>query len=166
MSGVVGLDALKSALTAYDENVKKAIEAKLPEYAGWMQDELVASMPVSKSERRGSHLRDLLAEDQAKKIITGKGKVTAEVGFVTRDLQKRGYYSIWVERGRKEYRAGEYRRAGKDKRGKQRHQRMKRNIGAMQGRLVFQTAFLRFQDRMKRERALAKITAAVNAVQR
>jgi len=164
MSGVIGVDALRSSLAAYDKSVKELVEAKIPQLARDLQAEMVANTPIGTSGRRGYHLRDLLAEEQAVAVKTTKTGVTAEVGFVTRDLQKRGFYAMWVERGRKAYAKGDYRRAGKDKRGKQREQKIKRNIGAMAPRLFMQMAFLRFRDRMKSERALAGIMAAAKSV--
>ena len=164
MSGVIGVDELKAALTAYDTSVQQQIEAKLPALAKEFQADLVSVTPVSTSQRRGYHLRDLLAEEQAVSVKTTKGKTTAEVGFITTDLKRRGFYAMWAERGRKAYHKGDKRRAGKDKQGRQREQKIKRNVGAMAGRLFFQMAFLRFQQRMKSERALAKIMAAAKAV--
>lgn len=156
MSEVVGVEALKAKLTAFDDALKAEMQKKLPALAQAQQQVLVEVTPRSTSERRGSHLKDLLSGADAIKVTDGK----AEIGFVSLPLQKAGFYSLWVHFGRKGYEAGEKRRAGKDKRGNQRERKIKRRIGAMAARLFFQVAFLRFRDQIKRERAVARIIAA------
>lgn len=159
MSGVEGLDALKAKLDGFDQAVNAEMGKRLPELARGQQRILVECTPRSSSERRGSHLRDLLAGDEAVKVSEGK----VEVGFVTLPLQKAGFYALWLHFGRKGYEAGSKRRAGKDKRGNQRERKIKRRIGAMAARLFFQVAFLRFRDQIKRERAVARIIAAARS---
>lgn len=156
MSEVVGVEALKAKLTAFDDALKAEMQKKLPELGRRQQELLVEVTPRSSSERRGTHLRDLLAGSEAVKVSDGK----VEVGFVTLSLQKQGFYSLWLHFGRKGYEAGDKRRAGKDRRGKQRERKITRRIGAMAARLFFQVAFLRFRDQVKRERAVARIIAA------
>jgi hypothetical protein len=167
MSEVVGLEALKAKLTAFDEALKAEMQKKLPELGRRQQELLVEVTPRSnrtgpsgKYDRRGSHLRDLLSSSDAVKLSQDK----VEIGFVTLPLQKQGFYSLWVHFGRKAHNAGDVKVIGRDRRSKNKglmkRARFKKTIGAMAAHLFFQVAFLRFRDQVKRERAVARIIAA------
>ncbi len=164
MSLVFGVQLLKAKLAAYEAAVKSEMEKKLPQLALQLQATMVSHTPVSTALHRGTHLRDLLASSEAVKTVTRAGRITIEVGFVTTALQKQGYYAQWVERGRKAYKAGGTRRAGKDKLGRQRLQKVKRNIGAMPATLFMQVSFLEWRRTIERDKALAKIVAAARVV--
>lgn len=158
MSGILGLDLVTSSLTTYEE----AFKAKLGEIVGeeikTLQRDTVDLIP----ERTGQ-LRRAFGDATAIKQEKVRGEAGGwryRYGLVTKELQRQGYYGLWVEFGRKSYQKGDERKAGKTKNGRQRHARVKRAIGAARAEPFIRPAFILFQRRMATGRALAKIHAA------
>lgn len=155
MSAVAGLERVKSRLARLGEFANERLEQAIEQGAKKMQSDMVAIAP-----RRTGKLRSLLASNDALRVIRSRGKTRAEVGFRTPAMRKAGFMYFFVETGTKGYEAGWQRRAGTDKRGRKRYQRIKRRVPARPAQPFFRPALVNLQRNMARLRKEAWARAA------
>lgn len=147
MSAVEGLEKLESKLSRLDELVKARLDAAIERGAKQMQADMVDLAP-----KRTGKLRSLIASDEFVRITRAKGETKAQVGFRTAALKKAGFMYFFVETGTKGYEAGWQRNAGRDKRGRKRYQRVKRNIPARPAQPFFRPALMNLRANMAKWR--------------
>ena len=163
MSGILGLAALDARLKTYEESVAKRLDAAVATAARQMQKDLVSLVPV-----RTGRLRAGLASDEAVKIDNQGGRTTAQVGFITKRLQKEHFTAYFVEFGNKAYQKGTRRSAGKDKKGRRVDRKVTRTVPARPARPFWRPALKMLRENMIRLRreahALAVADMAVAAI--
>lgn len=156
MSGILGASFVAEQLETYEQAFSARLRETVAEEMKAMQAETVALIPQHTGKlKRVVASADAIREERAK-----DGGWRFRFGLLTKELQRDGYYWLWVEFGRKAYQKGDERRAGKDKRGRERTQRIRRTVGAVRPQPSIRPAFISLRNRMMRQRALAKIHAA------
>lgn len=154
-----GVQSLVARLDAYDAAVKRNMDEMVVRAgARYMQEQIVSRVPV----RRGN-LRSYLSAAEAVAFKQGASGLTATVGFLTPAAKKKTFYAFFVEYGTKGYTAGESRRAGKAKNGRQRFQKLKRSVPARPARPFFRPALAATSQYLKAQRGLAHLRAALEA---
>lgn len=150
MSHIAGLDTLKAKLASLDEYVGKRLDDAVEEGARQMQQDLVSLAP-----HRTGKLKSLMASDDALRVRQRAGRRQVSVGFNTAEMKKAGFMYFFVETGTKGYEAGWQRSAGRDKKGRKRYRRVRRNIPARPAQPFFRPALARLRANMARLRAEA-----------
>lgn len=159
MSEVIGLDAAKAKLAAYEQALAVRMADVVARGAKEAQKLVVAGIPAKTGRARLA-----LSEASAVEVRqTRDGRnAYAMFGPLTKDLQKKTYYLFFVEFGTKGYEAGSSRKAGKDRRGKEREQKVKRRIPARPARPFFRTAIARLRPWLVAERSKAHALALID----
>lgn len=159
MSAIEGLEAIQAKIKRLDAYAKERLDAAIEIGAKQMQDDMVRYAPV-----RTGKLRSLLGSGEALRIVQKRGATQASVGFITPAMKKAGFMYFFVETGTKGRAAGTTRRAGKDKRGRYRFQRVKRNIPAHRAQPFFRPALANLLRNMPKLRKEAWAKAAADAI--
>ena len=132
-------------IAAWRDALKVGPELLLDVEVGKMQNRAVELVP----KRTGNLARILEAPDAVeKKSEQVKNRTRWRFGFLTAEAQRKGFYSVFDEFGTKGYQAGEQRRAGVDKKGRQRVQRVKRTIPARRAQPFMRPAAIEFWKRI------------------
>ena len=159
MSEIVGLDAVKAKLAAYEQALSRRMADVVERGAREAQKLVTQGMPV-KTGRAKQALSETTAVE-VRRTRDGRN-VYAMFGPLTKDLQKKTYYLMFVEFGTKGYEAGDSRKAGKDRRGREREQRVKRRIPARPAKPFFRTAIARLKPWLDAERKKAHALALID----
>lgn len=163
MSGIVGLDALRERLSAYDEHLARRLNAAIERAAREFQADLVATCPVDQGD-----LRTALASPDGIRIRTRGGMTSIEVGLLTAEQKKLGFYAFFVEFGTKGYAKGDKRFAGRTKArarssaGNVRMAKVNRDIPARPAHPFWRPAFARLVERLQVYRAEAHTLALMD----
>lgn len=161
MSGIFGGESLVAKLERYDEEVFDEVDKMLETRVKRLQQDVVADIPV-----HSGATRDALSSPDAISIRRDREtrRWTYSFGFLTPALRKKAFYYFWVETGRQSGIKGGYRRAGKDKAGRDRFAKLKRHIPPLRARWIMTSHFIRFSQQMASERNLARCWAAAKLI--
>jgi hypothetical protein len=133
-------------------DMEKAMNGKIMEAA--LEELAVTQREAAElAPRRTGKLAEHIMRPEAIKHDAAKGQATLQ--FVSTD-KGAPWFAFVLEFGRNAYKAGGSRRAGKTRNGKQRFQKMKRNVGAMQATPFMRPAAANFARRMGDIRRVAK----------
>lgn len=133
-SRITGFPKLRQKLKRAPEAIRAGVAKAIEESIKDVQRRAVALAPVDTG-----NLRDTLASKQA---IGFKEKgMRAEFGLRTKSIRKRAYYAHMVEFGTKGYKAGDKRRSGKTAKGKDRMQRVNKDVPARPAQPFMRPAF-------------------------
>ena len=172
MSGVTGGDLVRAKLRALGQSLPARLREANDQGAREMQEIAVQLVP-----KRTGKTAALLASDEAVGPLVqkskgrgrrGGGDTPAEgadyvvFGFRTPELQRAGFKAFWLEFGNKAHAKGESRRAGKDKQGRQRFQKVKRAVPARAAQPFMRPAAILMRERLRQLRNIAWGHAAVD----
>lgn len=173
MSGIVGAQATIAKLQSLGGYLPARLREAHETAAKEMQDVAVQLVP----KRTGKTAALLASADAVGPLETAgkkRGKAASgetedadkatfvAFGFRTKELQRAGYKALWLEFGNKAYAAGDNRRAGKDKKGKQRFSKVKRAIPARPARPFMRPAAILMRKRLQELRSLAYGRATID----
>lgn len=158
-SFMTGVQSLVSRFDAYDAAVKRLMDEMVVRAgARHLQQQIVSRVPVNTG-----NLRQHLGAEDAVAFKQSAGGLTATVGFLTPEAKKKSFYAFFLEYGTKGYTAGETRKAGKTKAGKQRFQKVKRGVPPRPARPFFRPAVAATSQYLKAQRGLVHLRAALEA---
>lgn len=159
MSAITGADRALSRL----ETWRKALDARLGEAvetaARQMQADLVDMAPVKEGD-----LKRALASPDALRVRGSGRRIRAEVGFLTSAQKRQAFHAFFVEFGTKGYVKGARRYAGKRKGGRERWNKVRRDIPARPAHPFFRPAMINLKRNLERLRAEAHARALADAV--
>ena len=121
--------------------VEKAVDGKVKE----MQATAVQLVP-----KRTGNLAELLAGDDAIEKKRQGGKVSWRFGFLSAEAKRKGWYWRFVEFGTRGYEKGEQRRAGVDKHGRRRTQKVARRVPPRKAQPYLRPAMILFRQKLAR----------------
>lgn len=158
-STIQGASAVSRKLASYQAYLDKRLAVAVEEAARQMQRDLVMLAPA-----RSGRLRAALASQDAIRIKgAGTANVRAEVGFITAEQKRQAFHAFFIEFGTKGYVRGQRRYAGKAKKsGRERWQKINRNIPARPAHPFFRPAFLALRRNLDRLRAEAHALALMD----
>lgn len=172
-SHIAGLESVTARLQSFEKEMVAQASNLIDEQAAETQRSLVNMLPVHSGQAMSA-----LADPAAIKTKRDRAgnTIEASVGLVDKDVAKRAFYLLFLEKGRKRYIAGDAklgkRFAGVDKRyataearkegrDARKFRKVKRNVGPIEARQYFRVAFTLLRERMATERGINRLKAFV-----
>lgn len=158
MSAIVGTELVRGKLKSFGEHFDEYMDARLEGAVRDLQQTTAGMAPARTGTARSGILSpDAIRFEKAK----GSSKSRWTFGLALTNAQGRLTFKLfWVEFGTKGYERGGERRAGRDKRGRLRTQRMKRRVPARPAHPFFRPAVAQFMVKLRQTRAVAAIFAS------